>query len=97
MPPTSVSHFKPLYYWKREERGSSAEIDYLVEYKGEVAPLEVKSDKAGRLRSLHLFKEKFHPKKAFVISSHPHSKLDNIEWIPFYGVKALLEQGMKLS
>lgn len=86
---TSISHFKPLYYWKREERGSSAEIDYLVEHNGGVVPLEVKSDKAGRLRSLHLFNQQFHPKKSFVVSSHPSSKLKSIHWIPFYGLKRL--------
>lgn len=86
---TSISHFKPLYYWKREERGSSAEVDYLVEHDGGVVPLEVKSDKAGRLRSLHLFNQKFHPKKSFVVSSHPSSTLDSLQWIPFYGLKTL--------
>lgn len=91
MATTSISHFKPLYYWKREERGSSAEVDYLVEFDGEVVPVEVKKDKAGRLRSLHLFHEKFHPKKSFVISSHPHAQLNTIEWIPFYAIKSFLD------
>ncbi|MBI4411705.1 MAG: ATP-binding protein [Deltaproteobacteria bacterium] len=88
---TSISHFQPLYYWKREERGSSAEIDYLVEHDGAVAPVEVKSDKAGRLRSLHLFNEKFHPKKSFIVSSHPQARLESFQWIPFYGLGRLLQ------
>jgi predicted AAA+ superfamily ATPase len=44
-----------LYYWQREEKGSQAEIDYLLEHKGEVIPIEVKSGSTGSLKSLHLF------------------------------------------
>jgi predicted AAA+ superfamily ATPase len=43
-----------LYYWVREKRGSSAETDYLIEKEGEVIPIEVKSGKSGKLKSLHL-------------------------------------------
>lgn len=41
-----------LYYWTRREQKGEAEIDYLIENKP-VIPVEVKSDKAGRLRSMH--------------------------------------------
>lgn len=44
-----------LYYWNREERGSSAEIDYLIEHNGIIIPIEVKSGSTGSLKSLHLF------------------------------------------
>lgn len=44
-----------LYYWHREEKGSSAEIDYLTVHKGRVIPIEVKAGSAGSLKSLHLF------------------------------------------
>lgn len=42
-----------LYYWAREKRGASAEIDYLrVNDHAEIVPVEVKSGKSGALRSL---------------------------------------------
>jgi predicted AAA+ superfamily ATPase len=41
-----------LYYWTRQKQGGEAEIDFLLE-SNPVLPVEVKSDKAGRLRSLH--------------------------------------------
>ena len=44
-----------LYYWHREEKGANAEIDYLIEHKGSVVPIEVKSGSTGSLKSLHLF------------------------------------------
>lgn len=44
-----------LYYWLREEKGSSAEIDYLIQLEGRVIPIEVKSGSTGSLKSLHYF------------------------------------------
>jgi len=44
-----------LYYWHREEKGSSAEIDYLIAHEQRVIPIEVKSGSTGSLKSLHLF------------------------------------------
>jgi len=44
-----------LYYWSREEKSSTAEIDYLITHKGQIVPVEVKAGKTGTLRSLHLF------------------------------------------
>lgn len=44
-----------LYYWQREEKGLEAEIDYLIEYGGEIIPIEVKSGSTGTLKSLHYF------------------------------------------
>lgn len=82
----SITQPVPLYYWKREFRGSSAEVDYLIAHEGEASPIEVKSAVSGRLKSLHLFCEKYHPKNAFVVSSHPFQKRDHITWIPLYSV-----------
>lgn len=44
-----------LFYWSREKAGSSAELDYLVSSNRIIVPIEVKSGKSGRLRSLHTF------------------------------------------
>ena len=43
-----------LYYWAREARSSTAEVDYLISVRGRIHPVEVKSGASGRLRSLHL-------------------------------------------
>lgn len=52
-------HSSELFYWAREARGSSAEVDYLVIHQGEIYPVEVKSGKGGTLRSLHLMLKKY--------------------------------------
>ena len=44
-----------LFYWHREKKGSSAEIDYLCQEGQTIIPIEVKAGKTGSLRSLHTF------------------------------------------
>lgn len=44
-----------LYCWNREEAGSSAEIDYVIQHGSKIIPIEVKAGSVGSLKSLHLF------------------------------------------
>jgi len=44
-----------LYYWNRPSKGSTAEVDYLIQYDGHILPIEVKAGAAGRLKSLQMF------------------------------------------
>ena len=44
-----------LYYWRREEKGSSAEIDYIIQHGNQIIPIEVKAGSTGGLKSLHQF------------------------------------------
>ena len=50
---------RELYYWAREAKSSTAEVDYLIHSKGEILPLEVKSGKGGTLKSLHLLLKQY--------------------------------------
>ena len=43
-----------LYFWRRSEKSSTAEIDYLIVRDGEIIPIEVKIGTSGSLKSLHL-------------------------------------------
>lgn len=51
----SNSPLSKLNFWVKDKRNSQAEIDYVYIYKGLIIPIEVKSGKTGRLRSLHMF------------------------------------------
>ncbi|QOJ27564.1 MAG: ATP-binding protein [Ignavibacteriales bacterium] len=51
----SSSRFHQPAFWMREKSQSSAEIDYIYQHDDLIIPVEVKSGKSGRLRSLHLF------------------------------------------
>jgi len=50
------SYEKPeLFYWNRDKKSSSAEVDYLISIDDQVIPVEVKAGATGSLKSLHLF------------------------------------------
>jgi predicted AAA+ superfamily ATPase len=44
-----------LYYWMREKKSSSAEVDFVIAFQGQVIPVEVKAGKTGTLKSMHAF------------------------------------------
>ena len=48
-----------LFYWARDARSSSAEVDYLAVRQGKIYPVEVKSGASGSLKSLHMMLEKY--------------------------------------
>lgn len=49
--------FKPTF-WVRESSSANAELDIVLSYKGMLIPVEIKSGKQGRLRSMHQFIER---------------------------------------
>ena len=44
-----------LFYWSREAKNASAELDYVISRHQEILPVEVKAGKTGTLRSLYQF------------------------------------------
>ncbi len=44
-----------LYYWHRDAKGASAEIDFIIAHGNNVIPIEVKAGSTGSLKSLHYF------------------------------------------
>jgi len=46
---------RELTYWLREGKSNNAEVDYVLNIRGEIIPIEVKSNKSGSLKSLHQF------------------------------------------
>ncbi len=51
----SYSPLSKLVFWVRDKKNSQAEVDFVYLYKGLIIPIEVKSGKTGRLRSLFKF------------------------------------------
>ncbi|MCK4401383.1 ATP-binding protein [bacterium] len=76
-----------LHYWNREARNSSAEIDYLIACGGLPIPVEVKSGKTGRLRSMHLYLEKYRGQVGVRISQLPFSCNLPIISVPIYAIE----------
>ncbi len=82
-----ISQKGNLYYWSRQAKSSSAEVDYIAVTDGNIYPVEVKSGPSGRLKSLHLFLEKYRNcPKGIVFSSRPYAELpeERITFIPLY-------------
>ena len=44
-----------LNYWQRTETNTNAEIDYVIQHRNLIVPVEVKAGKTGTLKSLHQF------------------------------------------
>lgn len=44
-----------LFYWSREEKSSNAEIDFIVQHKNRIYPVEVKSGTTGSMKSMHVY------------------------------------------
>jgi hypothetical protein len=88
-----------LYYWAREARGSSAEVDYLAIRAGKIHPVEVKSGEAGTLRSLHLMLKNYpNCPTGIVLSSRPAARLaeQRLRFIPLYFAGQLGRQDLEL-
>jgi len=44
-----------LFYWSREEKSSNAEVDFIIQHKNRIYPVEVKSGKTGTLKSIQVY------------------------------------------
>lgn len=76
-----------LYYWSREAKNSSAEVDYLLTRDNEIVPLEIKGGAAGKLRSMHqILKEYPGIKKGYVLSTGEYGELpeQKLIFLPLY-------------
>ncbi len=79
----------PLFYWQRDKRGSQAEVDYVINVGPTIYPVEVKSGKTGRLKSLQVFLEEKKLAVGVRISQQTFSFERNILSIPLYMIHEL--------
>jgi len=81
-----------LFYWARDARSSSAEVDYLAVCEGNIYPVEVKSGAGGSLKSLHLMLEKYQNcPQGFVLYSGTYKELpeQKLTFMPLYCAAAI--------
>jgi uncharacterized protein len=72
-----------LYYWSS---GNTSEIDFILQNKNEIIPIEVKSEENLKSKSLKVFVEKFSNKNALRISMSNYRKEEWLTNIPLYAV-----------
>ena len=73
-----------LYFWENTQPGSTAEVDFVTAFQNRIVPIEVKSGKAGKLRSLKSFMEFRSLSLGCKISEAPLTLQKNILNVPFY-------------
>jgi len=78
-----------LFYWAREARNSSAEIDYVIPCCSSALPIEVKAGKTGTLRSMHIYLEKYRLPAGIRISQLYFNNTLPIVSLPFYAIKKI--------
>jgi predicted AAA+ superfamily ATPase len=87
-----LPHARPqLYYWHREKRGSTAEVDYLLQMNTNIIPVEVKSGTQGKMQSLFLFLKEKNIHTGVRISLENFNRYDKIHVFPLYAVENLLQ------
>lgn len=76
-----------LFYWRREERSSQAEIDYLLQVDDTIIPIEVKGGASKRIKSMYIFLEN-HPNSPYGIrfSTLNYEKEEKLLSYPLYSV-----------
>ncbi|HHN48344.1 MAG TPA: DUF4143 domain-containing protein [Bacteroidales bacterium] len=93
------------YYWVRDKKGATSEVDFVVQHDNMLIPVEVKSGHNAKLKSLHIFMDGTTHETAFRVWGNPFS-IDEVETpggkkfrlynIPFYyvaGFEELVKMG----
>ena len=75
-----------LYYWSS---GNTAEVDFILQCSSEIVPIEVKSERNVKARSLAEYRKKYSPK--FAVKTSMKSETGGVEVlnIPLYLISAL--------
>jgi predicted AAA+ superfamily ATPase len=81
-----------LFYWHRLERGSNAEVDYVIRQGDEIVPLEIKSGYSGKMQSMRLFMKEKNLSRGIRSSLENFGRDGNIEIVPLYAVSTLIKE-----
>jgi predicted AAA+ superfamily ATPase len=76
-----------IYYWTSER--SSAEVDFVIDYKNEVIPVEVKASENLQAKSLKVYNQLYNPKISIRTSMSKYRKESWLINIPLYAISWL--------
>ncbi|MDR2933787.1 MAG: ATP-binding protein [Rickettsiales bacterium] len=79
----------PVFYWGRDE--GKSEVDFIVQYKNEIVPVEVKSGIRTKSKSLEIYCELYKPKYAVRTTLKGFGIKDNLYSIPLYMIASLVD------
>jgi len=80
-----------LFYWHREALNSNAEVDYLIQNKNKIVPLEVKSGLKGSMNSMFLFLKEKNARYGCRLSLENFTEYEKIQVFPLYAVANILK------
>lgn len=79
----------PIYYWSAEK--ATAEIDFLIQYKNRIIPIEVKAAENLKAKSLKSYHQKFSPEMSIRTSLSDYRKEDWLVNLPLYACWTIIE------
>ena len=75
-----------LYYWQRTDRNAQAEVDYVINRRGKIYPVEVKANNSGSMQSMYMFIDLKGCEYGIRTSLEPFSFYDKIKVVPLYAL-----------
>lgn len=81
-----------LYYWQRESVSGNAEVDYVIQSKQNIIPIEVKSGSKGSMKSIYQFLREKNREFGIRFSTENYSTYENIKVYPIYAVSNFLSE-----
>lgn len=81
-----------LFYWQREALNANAEVDYLIQKKQDILPIEVKAGTKGSMQSLFLFLKEKNKPTGIRFSLENFAVYDQVRVFPLYAVSNLVNE-----
>ncbi|OGF66816.1 MAG: hypothetical protein A2Y62_10550 [Candidatus Fischerbacteria bacterium RBG_13_37_8] len=78
-----------LYYWHREAKSSNAEVDFIVQGKSGIVPIEVKAGTKGQMQSLFIFLDERNLAAGIRLSAENFARYDKIVTVPLYAASRI--------
>ena len=73
--------YKP-YYWGREK--GEAEVDFIIQWRNEIVPVEVKSGFRKKSKSLDVYRQMYNPKRAVRTTLRNYGVMNGLFSVPLY-------------
>ena len=77
------------YYWSS---GNTAEVDFVIQCGAEILPIEVKSERNVKARSLAEYRKKYQPKYAVKTSMRSETNGEEVLNIPLYAISTVFDR-----
>ncbi|MFQ5680614.1 MAG: ATP-binding protein [Candidatus Omnitrophota bacterium] len=81
-----------IFYWHNEGKGTSSEVDYLIQRGNTIVPVEVKSGKSGKMKSMRLFLKKHNCKYGIRLSLENYLEDKDVLIRPIYSASGILSR-----